>query len=54
MAKIKDFKSESTNGLRGVKAANTALCSLSVEGMKLSYLGYPLEQLARQSTFEEV
>ncbi len=54
MAKIKEFKSDSTIGLRGVKAVNTALCSLSVEGMKLSYLGYPLEQLAGMSTFEEV
>ncbi|VVB84704.1 Citrate synthase [uncultured archaeon] len=54
MAKIKGFKSDSTIGLRGVKAVNTALCSLSVEGMKLSYLGYPLEQLAEKSTFEEV
>ncbi len=54
MAKLKEFKSDSTIGLRGVKAVNTALCSLSVEGMKLSYLGYPLEHLARYSTFEEV
>ncbi len=54
MAKIKEFQSESTIGLRGVKAVNTALCSLSIEGMKLSYLGYPLEQLAKKSTFEEV
>ncbi len=54
MPKIKEFKSDSTIGLRGVKAVNTALCSLSEETMKLSYLGYPLEQLARYSTFEEV
>ncbi len=53
MAKLKEFKSDSMIGLRGVKAVNTALCSLSVESMKLSYLGYPLEQLARHSTFEE-
>lgn len=54
MAKIKEIKTESTIGLRGVKAVNTSLCSLSKETMKLSYLGYPLEQLARYSTFEEV
>ena len=54
MAKLKEFKSDSAMGLRGIKAVNTALCSLSVESMKLCYLGYPLEQLARYSTFEEV
>ncbi len=54
MAKLKEFKSDDTIGLRGIKAVNTALCSLSMESMKLCYLGYPLEQLARYSTFEEV
>ncbi len=54
MARLKEFKSDDTIGLRGIKAVNTTLCSLSVESMKLSYLGYPLEQLARYSTFEEV
>lgn len=41
-------------GLRGVQAARSAICACGVEGMGLTYRGYNILELARQSNFEEV
>ena len=52
MGKIKQAKD--TTGLRGVRAGNTAICTVGVEGVGLLYRGYSIEDLAANSTFEEV
>lgn len=41
-------------GLEGVVAARTGLCQIDGQAGKLFYLGYPIEELAQNSTFEEV
>lgn len=41
-------------GLRGVKAGNTAICTVGAEGHGLHYRGYSIEDLASGSSFEEV
>lgn len=41
-------------GLRGQSAGETALCTVGKEGAGLTYRGYVIEDLAAQSTFEEV
>jgi len=41
-------------GLRGQSAGETALCTVGKEGAGLTYRGYSIEELAAQSTFEEV
>jgi 2-methylcitrate synthase len=41
-------------GLRGVKAGNTAICTVGAEGHGLHYRGYSIEDLASKSSFEEV
>ena len=41
-------------GLRGIKAGDTAICTVGTEGDGLHYRGYPIEDLANKSTFEEV
>lgn len=41
-------------GLRGVKAGNTAICTVGREGHGLHYRGYSIEDLASNSSFEEV
>jgi 2-methylcitrate synthase len=41
-------------GLAGIVAADSAICTVGIEGRGLSYRGYSIEDLAAQSTFEEV
>jgi len=41
-------------GLAGIVAGNTAVCTVGKEGVGLTYRGYTIEELAEQSTFEEV
>ena len=43
-----------TGGLAGVVAGDSAICTCGMEGKGLNYRGYPIEQLAADSTFEEV
>lgn len=43
-----------SGGLAGVVAGDSAICTCGVEGKGLNYRGYPIEELAAQSTFEEV
>lgn len=41
-------------GLRGQEAGQTALCTVGQSGTGLTYLGYDISELARDSTYEEV
>ena len=41
-------------GLEGVVAAETRLCDLDGRNGRLAYGGYDIDELARQSSFEEV
>lgn len=41
-------------GLRGIQAGSTSICTVGSEGNSLHYRGYSIEELAAQSTFEEV
>ncbi|MDH3588801.1 MAG: 2-methylcitrate synthase [Gammaproteobacteria bacterium] len=41
-------------GLRGIKAGSTSICTVGSEGNSLHYRGYSIDELAEQSTFEEV
>jgi 2-methylcitrate synthase len=41
-------------GLRGIKAGNTAICTVGREGRGLHYRGYAIEDLANNCSFEEV
>jgi 2-methylcitrate synthase len=41
-------------GLRGINVGTTAICPVGEEGVHLSYRGYLIEELARNSTYEEV
>ncbi|MFW9777785.1 MAG: citrate/2-methylcitrate synthase [Candidatus Heimdallarchaeota archaeon] len=41
-------------GLRGINVGYTKICPVGEEGIGLSYRGYPIEILARNSNFEEV
>ncbi len=43
-----------TGGLAGVVAGDSAICTCGLEGKGLNYRGYPIEELAAHSTFEEV
>jgi 2-methylcitrate synthase len=43
-----------TGGLAGIKAGQTAICTVGKEGMGLTYRGYSIEDLAAKATFEEV
>jgi 2-methylcitrate synthase len=45
---------DSTAGLAGVVAGNTAIATVGKEGKGLTYRGYSIYDLAEQSTFEEV
>jgi len=40
-------------GLAGVLAGESSICSVG-QGLGLSYRGYTIEDLSRNSTFEEV
>jgi 2-methylcitrate synthase len=41
-------------GLAGIVAADSAICTVGIEGRGLSYRGYSIEDLAAHSSFEEV
>jgi 2-methylcitrate synthase len=41
-------------GLAGIVAADSAICTVGIEGRGLSYRGYSIEDLAERSSFEEV
>ena len=41
-------------GLAGIVAADSAICTVGIEGRGLSYRGYSIEDLAARSSFEEV
>lgn len=41
-------------GLRGINVGTTAICPVGEEELDLSYRGYLVEELARNSTFEDV
>jgi 2-methylcitrate synthase len=43
-----------TGGLAGITAGETAICTVGKEGLGLTYRGYSINDLAEQSTFEEV
>jgi 2-methylcitrate synthase len=43
-----------TGGLAGVVAGDSGICTCGLEGKGLNYRGYPIEELAAHSTFEEV
>ncbi|MFT5768719.1 MAG: 2-methylcitrate synthase [Lysobacterales bacterium] len=47
-------KQNSGAGLRGQSAGETAVCTVGAEGNSLRYRGYSVEELAEQSTFNEV
>jgi 2-methylcitrate synthase len=44
----------SHEGLRGISAGRTAICTVGKEGIGLTYRGYHIEDLAENATFEEV
>jgi 2-methylcitrate synthase len=44
----------SHEGLRGLSAGSTAICTVGKEGIGLTYRGYDIEDLAENATFEEV
>lgn len=46
--------SNNTEGLHGINAGKTALCTVGSDGSGLTYLGYDVKQLAEQCEFEEV
>ena len=41
-------------GLAGIVAADSAICTVGIQGRGLSYRGYSIEDLAAKSSFEEV
>lgn len=43
-----------TGGLAGIVAGDSAICTCGLEGKGLNYRGYSIEDLATNSTFEEV
>ena len=47
-------KDNPSAGLRGQSAGQTAVCTVGAEGNSLRYRGYSVEDLAEQSTFNEV
>lgn len=47
-------KKKNTGGLAGVIAGESSIATVGISGKGLNYRGYPIEQLARSSTFEEV
>ena len=47
-------KKQSGAGLRGQEAGQTALCTVGKSGTGLTYRGYDISELARDSTYEEV
>jgi 2-methylcitrate synthase len=52
---MSDAKAISSHeGLRGLSAGSTAICTVGKEGVGLTYRGYDIEDLAANATFEEV
>ncbi|MBI4051948.1 MAG: citrate synthase [Elusimicrobia bacterium] len=51
---IKEKSLEYAPGLEGVVACRTRICQIDGQAGKLYYAGYPIEDLAQNSTFEEV
>ena len=47
-------QTEYAKGLEGVIAAESEICRIDGEKGKLYYRGYPIEDLAEHSTYEEV
>ncbi len=47
-------EAKKAGGLAGVVAGKTSVCTVGKEGVGLTYRGYDIEELAEQSTFEEV
>ena len=47
-------KAKKVGGLAGIVAADSAICTVGVEGRGLSYRGYSIEDLAAHAGFEEV
>ncbi|MFK8017820.1 MAG: 2-methylcitrate synthase [Gammaproteobacteria bacterium] len=47
-------KPASEEGLRGIKAGSTAICTVGQQGDGLHYRGYSVEDLAEKTSFEEV
>ncbi|MBI4356641.1 MAG: 2-methylcitrate synthase [Gammaproteobacteria bacterium] len=43
-----------TEGLAGIQAGETAICTVSAEGHELRYRGYSIQELAGGASFEEV
>lgn len=43
-----------TSGLEGIIVGDTAICTVGKEGLGLTYRGYDIHDLAKDSTFEEV
>ena len=41
------------SGLRGVEVADSSICFIDGEKGVLRYYGYPIQELAEQSSFEE-
>ena len=47
-------KAKSSGGLAGVVAGESSIATVGLEDKGLNYRGYTIEDLAQQSTFEEV
>ncbi|MGO9308133.1 MAG: citrate/2-methylcitrate synthase [Spirochaetia bacterium] len=47
-------KTKKVGGLAGIVAADSAICTVGIEGRGLSYRGYSIEDLAAHAGFEEV
>jgi len=47
-------KGKKVGGLAGIVAADSAICTVGIEGRGLSYRGYSIEDLAAHAGFEEV
>ena len=47
-------KTKAGGGLAGIVAGDSAICTCGIEGKGLCYQGYTIEDLAENSTFEEV
>jgi 2-methylcitrate synthase len=47
-------KAKKVGGMAGIVAADSAICTVGIEGRGLSYRGYSIEDLAAHAGFEEV
>ncbi len=46
--------SQAAGGLEGIKAGESAICTVGQSGVGLNYRGYSIDDLAEQASFEEV